>query len=395
MANIILINDQDQEQTLAGVSKLVTRSTDGEAVFSAGGQGGGNVDFGLTVGETYETIYFNTMHDTAALDAALAAADYPNTLTINGTAYPSNTMLAFDDKATAVISLMPRIDIVDLSAVAVGAYAIWAVRPHIGQSIVYCTANVELATGESIVKGWAMASWLVTTYKGILTGILDTFSGVKDSFFSGSLQAYGDFLAKVSAPRITVVPVDGDVQFELNDSSQGSNDAIVDIQAFADDQYTHDVADLLGGKLKVLTLPDVTWEDEDSGAIHIVNGWEYTAGTGLVGKAEWYIDAANKGIATTTIAKIKNNSNAAVKFRCTWTAKYLRNSYMSQRGVFQVGANVRQGNGTHGPYALTQNLSPGKSLTIAVTSGVPKNPHNPKETDGRMTITLTDFAEIT
>lgn len=36
MANIILINDQDQEQTLPGVSKLVTRSTDGEAVFGAG-----------------------------------------------------------------------------------------------------------------------------------------------------------------------------------------------------------------------------------------------------------------------------------------------------------------------------------------------------------------------
>ena len=39
MANIILINDQDQEQTLAGVSKLVARSTDGNVEFSLGGGG--------------------------------------------------------------------------------------------------------------------------------------------------------------------------------------------------------------------------------------------------------------------------------------------------------------------------------------------------------------------
>ena len=39
MANIILCNDQDQEQTLTGVSKLVTRSTDGDVEFAVGGGG--------------------------------------------------------------------------------------------------------------------------------------------------------------------------------------------------------------------------------------------------------------------------------------------------------------------------------------------------------------------
>ena len=48
MANIILINDQDQEQTLTGVSKLVTRSTDGDVEFSVGG-GGGAVSGGKTI----------------------------------------------------------------------------------------------------------------------------------------------------------------------------------------------------------------------------------------------------------------------------------------------------------------------------------------------------------
>lgn len=44
MADIILLNDQDQEQTLTGVSKLVTRSTDGDVEFSVGGAGGQSAD---------------------------------------------------------------------------------------------------------------------------------------------------------------------------------------------------------------------------------------------------------------------------------------------------------------------------------------------------------------
>ena len=37
MADIILINDQDQEQTLTGVEKLITRGTDGDVAFSLNG----------------------------------------------------------------------------------------------------------------------------------------------------------------------------------------------------------------------------------------------------------------------------------------------------------------------------------------------------------------------
>ena len=39
MADIILVNNQNQDQTLTGVSKLVTRSTDGDVEFSVGGGG--------------------------------------------------------------------------------------------------------------------------------------------------------------------------------------------------------------------------------------------------------------------------------------------------------------------------------------------------------------------
>ena len=42
MADIILVNNQDQDQTLTGVSKLVTRGPDGDVEFSVGGGSGGD-----------------------------------------------------------------------------------------------------------------------------------------------------------------------------------------------------------------------------------------------------------------------------------------------------------------------------------------------------------------
>ena len=44
MADIILVNNQNQDQTLSGVSKLVTRSTDGDVEFSLDGAGGQSTD---------------------------------------------------------------------------------------------------------------------------------------------------------------------------------------------------------------------------------------------------------------------------------------------------------------------------------------------------------------
>lgn len=398
MANIILINDQDQEQTLAGVSKLVTRSTDGEAVFSTGGQGGGNVDFGLTVGETYKTIYFNTVHDTATLDAALAAAAYPNTLTIKGAAYPSNTLFAFDDSTQGGASFMPRLDIVDLTAIEPGAYAIWYVWGNSAYSSVYCTANVTLAADTYGSKGWARAALSMNPLGNEceFTSALDSFSGIKDLFFASSPQAYGGFLTQMSVPYITIVPTGADMKFGLNDSTKGITGLEVGIRAFADDQYTHEVATLLGGKLKVLALPD-RLESGDDWSLTI-SSWAYTANTGLVGDAGFWLDETNSRMydSTTSVAKLKNVSNANVKFSCVWTTRYLANYALYRPGISQIAGDVRLGDGTQGPYTLTQTLAAGESLIVAVTSGTPGNGSDPDpETVGRMTITLTDFAEIT
>lgn len=392
MANIILINDQDQDQTLAGVTSLVSRGPDGEVVFSTGGQGGGNIDFGLTVGETYkEAIYFNTVHDTTVLDAALASAAYPNTLTIEGVAYPSNTL--FSIKSTINDSIVDRFYIVDLSAISPGAYAIWVIS-ILGRAV-YCTANVELAAGTSISRGWSGSYFGFSRFnEGVLTSILDTFAEVKDMFFSGSPQAYGAFLSESTTPRITFVPTGGDIQFELNAKTNGSNGAVVTARDFSADKYTHEVTDLLDGKLQVVALPNTTWEDRN-GVIHIGSSWEYTTDAGLIGMAEWNVDVNRKRISVTTAAKIRNNSTASVKFSCTWATEYVDHYQIVYTGVSQIGENVRQPKGgTQGPYTLTQTLSAGESLILAVTSGTPAE--TAKDTSyGRMTITLTDFTEIT
>ena len=89
MADIILINDQGQDQTLAGVSKLITRGPDGEVEFSAGG--------GQTLG------------DTPLTNMKSLASTLPNTwgvITLTGS--PMNIPLYFDvPKGTTVLSVKP------------------------------------------------------------------------------------------------------------------------------------------------------------------------------------------------------------------------------------------------------------------------------------------------
>lgn len=55
MANIILINDQDQDQTLTGVTNLVSRGPDGDIVFSLGGGGAGAGDSLITNVQEFST----------------------------------------------------------------------------------------------------------------------------------------------------------------------------------------------------------------------------------------------------------------------------------------------------------------------------------------------------
>lgn len=87
MADIILLNDQDQEQTLTGVSKLVTRSTDGDVEFSVGGAGGQSADSVLhyeyiPLLDGKSAIAFTGVSYTASPAVGVLSVDIPKTLNV-------------------------------------------------------------------------------------------------------------------------------------------------------------------------------------------------------------------------------------------------------------------------------------------------------------------------
>ena len=88
MANIILINDQGQDQTLTGVSKLITRGPEGEVEFSAGG--------GQTLG------------DTPLVNMSVLECSVANWGLIKLTGSPMSIPLYFDvPKGTPVLGVKP------------------------------------------------------------------------------------------------------------------------------------------------------------------------------------------------------------------------------------------------------------------------------------------------
>lgn len=87
MADIILINGQDQDQTLTGVSKLVTRGTDGDVEFSVGGAGGQKPDSVLhyeyiPLLDGKSAIAFTGVSYTASPAVGVLSVDIPKTLNV-------------------------------------------------------------------------------------------------------------------------------------------------------------------------------------------------------------------------------------------------------------------------------------------------------------------------
>lgn len=87
MADIILVNNQNQDQTLTGVSKLVTRSTDGDVEFSVGGAGGQSTDSVLhyeyiPLLDGKSAIAFIGVSYTASPAVGVLSVDIPKTLNV-------------------------------------------------------------------------------------------------------------------------------------------------------------------------------------------------------------------------------------------------------------------------------------------------------------------------
>ena len=87
MADIILYNDQDQEQTLTGVAKLVARGTSGDVEFSVGGAGGQKPDSVLhyeyiPLLDGKSAIAFTGVSYTASPAVGVLSVDIPKTLNV-------------------------------------------------------------------------------------------------------------------------------------------------------------------------------------------------------------------------------------------------------------------------------------------------------------------------
>lgn len=216
MADIILKDGTGTPQTFEDVASItVPKSGGGTAKFSAvsgnihitqngagidvssyetasvsvSAGGGSNIDFGVNIGDTLDTVYFNTKHDTAALDAVLANASYPNTAELSGITMPWNNAIV---GTVGTSSLYVHIG--DLSAMQPGTYIIYIMQSEM-PTVLYSTKALDASAvipGMVITPGWQVSKLTIGAAITI-SAILDDFLAIKDNYFARTPQAYGEW----------------------------------------------------------------------------------------------------------------------------------------------------------------------------------------------------------
>lgn len=216
MADIILKDGTGTPQTFEDVASItVPKSGGGIAKFSAvsgnihitqngagidvssyetasvsvSAGGGSNIDFGVNIGDTLDTVYFNTKHDTAALDAVLANASYPNTAELSGITMPWNNAIV---GTVGTSSLYVHIG--DLSSMQPGTYIIYIMQSEI-PTVLYSTKALDASAvipGMVITTGWQVSKLTIGAAITI-SAILDDFLAIKDNYFARTPQAYGEW----------------------------------------------------------------------------------------------------------------------------------------------------------------------------------------------------------
>ena len=216
MENIILKDGTGTPQTFEDVASItVPKSGGGTAKFSAvsgnihitqngagidvssyetasvnvSAGGGSNIDFGVSVGDMVDAVFFNTIHDRASLDAMLAAASYPNSTNMSGITLLWNKLLI-----GAVGSEKAEMYIGDLSSLQADTYIIYVINSGMPE-ILYSTKAFDAS---SIIAGMVVtAGWQVSKFAaGVafeITYILEDFMPIKDNYIAKSLQAYGEW----------------------------------------------------------------------------------------------------------------------------------------------------------------------------------------------------------
>lgn len=241
MENIILKDGTGTPQTFEDVASItVPKSGGGTAKFSAvsgnihitqngagidvssyetasvsiSAGGGSNIDFGVNIGDTLDTVYFNTKHDTAALDAVLANASYPNTSELSGITMPWNNAIV---GTVGTSSLYVHIG--DLSSMQPGTYIIYIMQSET-PTVLYSTKALDASAvipGMVITPGWQVSKLTIGATITI-SAILDDFLAIKDNYFARTPQAYGEWeslnlqektVTLGSASPTAIIPDDG------------------------------------------------------------------------------------------------------------------------------------------------------------------------------------------
>lgn len=159
------------------------------ASVSVSAGGGSNIDFGVNIGDTLDTVYFNTKHDTAALDAVLANASYPNTAELSGITMPWNNAIVGTVETSSLY-----VHIGDLSSMQPGTYIIYVMQSET-PTVLYSTKALDASAvipGMVITPGWQVSKFTMGVTITI-SAILDDFLAIKDNYFSRTPQAYGEW----------------------------------------------------------------------------------------------------------------------------------------------------------------------------------------------------------
>ena len=216
MADIILKDGTGTPQTFEDVASItVPKSGGGTAKFSAvsgnihitqngagidvssyetasvsvSAGGGSNIDFGVNIGDTLDTVYFNTKHDTAAVDAVLTNASYPNTAELSGITMLWNNAIVGTIGANSLY-----VHIGDLSSMQPGTYIIYIMQSEI-PTVLYSTKALDASTvipGMVLTPGWQVSKLTIGAAITI-SAILDDFLAIKDNYFAKTPQAYGEW----------------------------------------------------------------------------------------------------------------------------------------------------------------------------------------------------------
>lgn len=215
MADIILKDGTGTPQTFEDVASItVPKSGGGTAKFSAVSgnihitqngagidvsayatasvavpTGGSNIDFGVNIGDTLDTIYFNTKHDTSALDTSLANAPYPNTSELAGI-----TMLWNNALVCTLGTSSLYVHIGDLSSMQPGTYIIYIMQSET-PTVLYSTKALDASAvipGMVLTPGWQVSKYTMGVTVTV-SAILDDLLAIKDNYFARMPQAYGEW----------------------------------------------------------------------------------------------------------------------------------------------------------------------------------------------------------